>query len=120
MNTNSGRIEGIDIEIQIAFKSEYLKLLLPHLEKVGISNSVIDKMISDHIESGEKETFEWWILDYGQKILNPIVNKKLSRSQGHPTFNNMLHYVLKNEIENNTTVAQLRKYKNKLKSSIGV
>jgi len=118
MNSNSSRITGIDIKIQISFKSEYLKLILPQLEKVGIARSMIDEMISAYIESGEKQTYEWWILEYGQKIFNPVINKKLCRPINHPTLNNLLLYVLKSEIESNTTVSQLRKYKDKLKSDL--
>lgn len=103
------RIPGIDVSIQLVFRSEHLQLLLPYFEKAGIPPSFVDEMINAYVASGEEVTYERWILEYGQFTLNPIMNKKLGRSADHQTFNAMLLYVLKDIIDADPMLALLKK-----------
>jgi hypothetical protein len=77
------RLNGVNIEIQIAFQSHHLPLLIPFLEKAGIGSKEINDMIEAYIASGEKLVYERWILEYGQNVWNPIMNEKLGRSIDH-------------------------------------
>jgi hypothetical protein len=118
MQSNSksdlARVSGIDFDIQLVFSAEHLSLLLPHLAKTGLALEVVDKMIDSYIASGEVETFERWILEYGQSHLNPLINNKLKRKIDHPTFNNLLRFALKDQIDQHPTIIHLRKSKEKV------
>lgn len=105
------RVEGIDIEVQIVFTREHLDLILPYYDKTGLSRSVIDDMINAYIASGELVSYERWFLEYGQRVINPLMNQKLGRAINHPTFNNLLKFALKDQIEANPTIIQIRKFK---------
>ncbi len=104
------RVPGIDVGIQIIFRAEHLQILLPYFEKTGIP-PFVDDMINAYVASGEKVTYERWILEYGQAVLNPMMNKKLGRAVDHPTFNGMLLYALKDILDADPIVALLKKTK---------
>lgn len=103
------RVEGIDIEIQIVFRASHMDLVLPHYNKVGLPSQVLDEMIDAYIASGEHVQYERWILEYGQKVINPMMNKKLGRAADHPTFNNLLKFALKDVIESDPTLKMFKK-----------
>ncbi len=105
------RVEGIDIEVQIVFTPAHLDLIWPYYDKTGLSRGIIDDMINEYIASGERVPYERWFLEYGQRVINPLMNKKLGRPLDHPTFNNLLKFALKKEIEINPVIIQLRKFK---------
>lgn len=105
------RVPGIDVDVQIVFVREHLSLLLPHIDKTGVPRAAIDEMINAYIASGEVVAYERWILEYGQRVLNPLMNQKLGRPADHPTFNNLLKYALKDEIEKHPTIVELRKFR---------
>ncbi|MFN8887481.1 MAG: hypothetical protein ACK5WF_08475 [Cyclobacteriaceae bacterium] len=105
------KIEGIDVEIQIAFKASYLPILMPYFTQAGIHPSKIDSIIDEYILTGENVVFERWFLDYCQKRLNSEMNKYLSRDINYPTFNRLLKVALKEKIEQDSTVLHLRKSK---------
>lgn len=105
------RVPGIDVDVQIVFAREHLSLLLPHIDKTGVPRAAIDEMINAYIASGEVVAYERWILEYGQRVLNPLMNQKLGRPADHPTFNNLLKYALKDEIEKHPTIVELRKFR---------
>jgi hypothetical protein len=111
MNDKISRIEGIDFQIQIIFKSEYIKLLIPHFERVGLDLHVVDELINAYIASGEKVTYEFWFLEYGQRVINPMLNKKLNRDVHHPTFNNLLKHALKDELSADPILLAFRKFR---------
>jgi hypothetical protein len=104
-------VDGIDINIQILFKAEYLRLLIPQFKRAGIIDTDIDEMIDAFIRSGELVSFSKWILTYGQAVLNPIMNKNLNRPPNHPTFNNLLKFALKEFLEIDTTISHLNNSK---------
>jgi hypothetical protein len=103
------RVEGIDINIQLVFKREHIELVLPHFQRVGLSSGIMDEMINAYIQSGETVSYERWFLEYGQTIINPLMNQKLGRAKDHPTFNNLLKHALKEAIE---TDSLLKEFKN--------
>jgi hypothetical protein len=103
------RVEGIDVEIQIVFRAHHLEQVLPHYHKVGLPAHVLNDMIDAYIASGEQVPYERWILEYGQKVINPLMNKKLGRPVDHPTFNNLLKFALKEVIENDSILKQFKK-----------
>jgi hypothetical protein len=105
------KIEGIDVEIQIAFKASYLPILTPYFTKAGIHQSKIDSIIDEYILTGENVVFERWFLNSCQKRLNPEMNKYLGRDINYPTFNRLLKVALNEKIEQDTTVLHLRKSK---------
>ena len=89
------RIKDIDVNIQIVFLQEHISLVVPQFEKIGLPPSTMDDLINSYIKSGELVTYERWFLEYGQRVLNPLMNQKLGRAIDHPTFNSLLKYVLK-------------------------
>ncbi|CAN5370126.1 hypothetical protein BH10BAC4_BH10BAC4_21430 [soil metagenome] len=103
------RIEGIDVDIQIIFRAEHIALVLPQFEKIGLPASIMDDVINAHIKSGEKVSYERWFLEYGQQVLNPMINQKLGRKSDHPTFNSLLKYVLKDVIDDSPILAHFKK-----------
>lgn len=105
------RVEGIDFEIQIIFRSEHVELLRPHFERVGLPSNTVNEMIDAYIASGEKVTYERWVLEYGQTVLNPRMNAKLGRPLDHPTYNKMLLFALKDELSSNPILKQLKQFK---------
>ncbi len=105
------RVDGIDIDIQIVFRSHHIDLVMPHYNKIGLPPSVWNEMIDAYIASGEHVSYERWILEYGQKIINPLMNQKLGRPAAHPTFNNLLKFSLKEVIENDPTLRMFKKGK---------
>jgi len=105
------RVEGIDVDIQIVFTREHLERILPHYDKTGLPRAVIDDMINAYIASGELVPYERWILEYGQRVINPMMNKQLGRAADHPTFNNLLRFALKDEIDRHPTIIELRKFR---------
>lgn len=108
------RVENINIEVQLVFNAEHLKLLLPHFEKIGLPTSTVDEMINAYIATGEKVSYDRWILEYGQKVLNPLMNLTLGRSKDHPTFNAMLLYTLKDIVDSSPIITHFRNSKGKL------
>lgn len=104
------RIKGIDIEIQIIFKSTHINKLLEHLVKAGLPTSVINQSIDLYIATGEKVPYEKWFLYHGQTVLNPIINRNLNRESNHPTFNNMLKHVLKDELTNHPILKSFKRF----------
>jgi hypothetical protein len=104
------RVEGIDIDIQLVFRKEYIELVLPHFQRVGLSATVVDEMINTYIKSGETVSYERWFLEYGQRIINPLMNQKLGRVKDHPTFNNLLKHALKEVLESNVLLKQFKKF----------
>jgi hypothetical protein len=105
------KIDGIDVEVQIAFKASHLAILAPYFIKAGIEPSKIDLIIDEYILTGENVVFERWFLDSCQKRLNPEMNKYLGRDINYPTFNRLLKVALKEKIEQDPTVLHLRKSK---------
>ncbi|CAN5344400.1 hypothetical protein BH09BAC3_BH09BAC3_08030 [soil metagenome] len=105
------RVEGIDVNIQIVFRQEHISLVLPQFEKIGLPASTMDDLIDGHIKSGEIVTYERWFLDYGQRVLNPLMNKKLGRAIDHPTFNSLLKYVLKDVMDESPILKHFSKGK---------
>ena len=105
------RVEGIDVDIQIVFRSHHLEVVLPHYNKIGLPETVMNDMIDAYIASGEVVSYERWILEYGQKVINPLMNKKLGRVHNHPTFNNLLRFALKEILENDPTLKLFKKLK---------
>ncbi len=103
------RIEGIDVDIQIVFRQEYIALVLPQFEKIGLPLSTMDDLINNYIKSGEVVTYERWFLEYGQTVLNPLINTKLGRAIDHPTFNSLLKYVLKDIMDESPILGHFRK-----------
>ncbi len=104
------RVEGIDIEIQLVFQKEHIELVLPHFQRVGLPSNVLDEMIDAYIKSGETVPYERWFLEYGQRVINPLMNQKLGRPNDHPTFNNLLKHALKEVIENNDLLKQFKNF----------
>jgi hypothetical protein len=104
------RVEGIDIDIQLIFQQEHIELVLPHFQRVGLPSNVMDEMINAYIKSGETVSYERWFLEYGQKVINPLMNQKLGRSKDHPTFNNLLKHALKEILESNTLLKQFKNF----------
>ena len=105
------RVTGIDIEVQIVFRSEHIPLILPQFDKVGISPAIMDELINAYIASGEQVPYERWFLEYGQNKINPLMNQKLKRAANHPTFNNLLKFALKEVIDQHPTIIVMRKAK---------
>jgi hypothetical protein len=105
------RVPGIDVEIQLVFQPEHLNLLLPHFDKVGVTQAHLDDMINAYIASGEHMPYARWILEYGQSILNPFMNQYLKRPPANPTFNRMLLFALKDVIEAHPLISHFRKSK---------
>ena len=108
---NHIRIEGIDVAIQIIFKREHIPLLVPHFQTVGIDMKILDEVIDAYIASGENVSYERWFLEYGQNVINSMMNQRLKRDKDHPTFNNMLRYALKVQLETDATLLALNKFK---------
>lgn len=106
---DTARVPGIDYDIQLVFRAEHLNILVPHLAKTGLAPDVVNKMIDSYIASGEIQTFERWILEYGQFHLNPLMNNNLKRKIDHPTFNNLLRFALNEQIAQHPTIIHLRK-----------
>jgi hypothetical protein len=104
------RVEGIDIEIQLVFQREHIELVLPHFQRVGLSSTVLDDMINAYIKSGETVSYERWFLEYGQTMINPLMNQKLGRAKEHPTFNNLLKHALKEILESNPMLKQFKNF----------
>lgn len=102
------RVVGIDIDIQLVFKKEHIELVLPQFQRVGISSAILDEMINAYIKSGEIVSYERWFLEYGQQVINPIMNQKLGRVKDHPTFNNLLKHALKEVLANNPILKQFK------------
>ena len=109
------RVDGVDIDIQIVFRANHLRLLLPYFKQAGLSSAEINTTIDEYILTGETVPFEKWFLQTGQSKLNPIMNKFLKRNPTHPTFNNLVRVALKREIELNETILSLKKFREKLK-----
>jgi CRISPR/Cas system CSM-associated protein Csm2 small subunit len=105
------RVEGIDIDIQLVFRKEHIALVLPHFQRVGLPSSLMDEMIDAYIKSGENVSYERWFLEYGQQVINPLMNQKLGRAKDHPTFNNLLKHALKEIIETDSVLQQFKKFK---------
>lgn len=105
------RVEGIDVAIQLVFRKEHIELLLPHFQRVGLPATLMDDVIDAYIKSGETVSYERWFLEYGQRIINPMMNQKLGRAKDHPTFNNLLKHALKEIIETDSLLNQFRKFK---------
>lgn len=105
------RVEGIDIEIQLVFRKEHIELVLPHFQRVGLPSNVLDDMIDAYIKSGETVSYERWFLEYGQRIINPLMNQKLGRAKDHPTFNNLLKHALKEVLEADSILKQFKNFK---------
>ncbi len=104
------RVEGIDVEIQLVFRKEHIELVLPHFQRVGLSPTMMDEMINAYIKSGETVSYERWFLEYGQQVINPLMNQKLGRAKDHPTFNNLLKHALKEVIESDSILKQFKKF----------
>ena len=104
------RVEGIDVDIQLVFRREHIELVLPHFQRVGFSSTVLDEMIDGYIKSGEVVAYERWFLEYGQRIINPLMNQKLGRAKEHPTFNNLLKHALKDILEADPVLKQFRNF----------
>lgn len=111
IKTDSIRVEGIDVEIQIVFRAEHIQLIVPHLKRIGLPDSALNDIIENYTKSGELVSYERWFLEYGQKNLNPLMNKLLNRASDHPTFNSLLKFSLKDQIENDSILIHLRKAK---------
>ena len=105
------RVEGIDIEIQLVFRKEHIELVLPHFQRVGLPSTVLDDMIDAYIKSGEIVSYERWFLEYGQRVINPLMNQKLGRAKDHPTFNNLLKHALKEVLETDSILNQFKNFK---------
>ena len=104
------RVEGIDIEIQLVFRKEHIELVLPQFQRVGISSAILDEMINAYIKSWEIVSYERWFLEYGQQVINPLMNQKLGRDKNHPTFNKLLKHALKEVIETDSVLRQFKNF----------
>ncbi len=104
------RVEGIDIDIQLVFRKEHIELVLPHFERVGLSPIAMDEMINAYVKSGETVSYERWFLEYGQRVINPLMNQKLGRAKEHPTFNNLLRHALKEILKTNMILKQFKNF----------
>lgn len=114
MENDFVRVDGIDVEIQIVFRTKHLNLLTPFFELAKVPQDEINKMIDEYTAAGETVSFERWVLEYGQSKLNPLMNTNLGRATEHPTFNNLLKAALKDQIEHDPTILQLRRFSKKV------
>lgn len=103
------RVPGIDVNIQLIFRKEHIQLVLPHFKTIGLADTILNQIIDAHIASGEQVSFERFFLEYGQGVLNPAINEKLKRPKDHPTFNNLLKYVLAEELENSLLLKSFKR-----------
>lgn len=79
------RLNGVNIEIQIAFQSHHLPLLIPFLEKAGIGSKEINDMIEAYIASGEKLVYERkFEINIGNFFRREV--QELSRTTNLPSF----------------------------------
>jgi hypothetical protein len=106
---DSIRIKGIDVNIQLVFQAEHIKLITPLFQKAGLPKTVSDDIIDFYIKSGEVVSYERFFLEYGQEVLNPILNQLLVRHPDHPTFNNILKHGLKEVLENSELLKAFKK-----------
>jgi len=73
------------------------------------------KYLSEQKHSvSETEAF----MSFGNKFINPILNKALMRSEGHGTFNNLVEYVIINSDKFKSKVKQQKEYIRQSRSSL--
>jgi hypothetical protein len=88
--------------IRAVFNLNHLPLVYDQLAKLGVDAKAIEadfeyKFKHQSYVSG-KNTF---FLLYGCKSIEPLLNEKLNRKFDHPTFRDMILYLLKEEIDKN-------------------
>ena len=107
------RIEGISYQVQYVFTISSLVHVMPSLRQTGIDvPKVVRECWDEYDLSDRKDTPATFFLKYGVRVINPLLNKKLGRPVGHPTFNDIMEYSLEEVIAKDQGLQrELRKMK---------
>ena len=86
-------------EVKHVFTTPDLMYVWEEFRRLGFDTQVIaDEMWAKKKETAPDELDGNFFLRYGVEVLQPMLNKRLNRPFDHPTFFNMLHYLLKHKI----------------------
>jgi hypothetical protein len=98
-------------EVRTVFDiKKHLPLVWKQLSQLGMNVDQIEMDWRYHLEYfaprniSPSENFLQW----GVETLQIRMNLKLNRIMSHPTFFNMLHYLLKDEIEKSDVIREIR------------
>jgi hypothetical protein len=98
-------------EVRIVFDAtRHLPRVWKQVKELGLDVEQLERDWKYHltyfavVANSESENFLQW----GSTILNIQLNTKLGRISSHPTFYNMLYYLLREEIERSETLAKIK------------
>lgn len=83
--------------------------IYPQFRRLGFDTIKLHKeFITDFKASGERDETAYF-LDYGLRVLNPMLNQRLNRPIDHPTFIKLVEYSIQDEIKRSQDVWTKRK-----------
>lgn len=99
----------VSLEVDIVFVLTYLPNVWDALKLAGFDTKAIAAQCWHDLKDSKKNiSDEKWFLIWGMEVLNPLMNLKLGRPIEHPSFRNMMEYALKEKIDLNGTVRDIR------------
>jgi hypothetical protein len=98
-------------EVRIVFDASlHLPRVWKQLKQLGFDVEQLERDWKYHltyfavVANSESHNF----LEWGNTILQIQINTKLGRISSHPTFNNMMYYLLQEDIEKSEVIKEMR------------
>lgn len=96
-------VPGISREVQFVFTTARLHYIYDDLLKI-ITKQELSAFMKRCWEEERQLLCQCkgsnFFLFYAQRVLNPVLNRRLNRPQDHPTLNNLISYSLRQAIAN--------------------
>lgn len=90
-------------EVRLVFEMPLAERVWPQLDKLGLNPKELEAHFLGYYSGVRRGNVyaepRLVFLEWGEYELQPKLNRKLHRNHCHPTFNAMMEYILKPEIE---------------------
>jgi hypothetical protein len=90
-------------EVRLVFEMPQIDKVWAVLEKIGMNTEILAANFNGYYQGRRQNDPllqpKHIFLEWGEEQLQPLINRKLSRDYGHPTFNALMTYCLNSEIQ---------------------
>jgi hypothetical protein len=93
------------VEIEKIFTLPDLQYLYEEMRKLGFDTvKVAADFKKSYVEKGKHLPETNYFVHYGFEVIEPLLNERLNRPKGHPTFYNLIKYIQDVKLKNRKVV----------------
>jgi hypothetical protein len=90
-------------EVRLVFEMPQIDKVWAVLERIGMNREILDANFKGYYQGRRRSDPllhpKHIFLEWGEEQLQPLINRKLNRKYGHPTFDAMMTHCLHEEIQ---------------------